>query len=218
MNAMPISERAADRGARRGRQLRTKVVSEFINTRIGHGVSQRELARQVRMSHTKVRRVEAGQAELSIELAARLAAVLGLELNVSVHPDGEPVRDKAHLALLERIRRRVPHEIRWGTEVPMPIAGDRRSADAVIEGAAMAAMVEAETYLGDIQALERGISAKQRDLQIARVILLVADTRHNRHVIANVPELTRRFPIATRACLAALTRGRDPGGDCLLVL
>jgi hypothetical protein len=100
----------------------------------------------------------------------------------------------------------------------MPIVGDRRSADAVIEGADLTAIVEAETRLGDVQALERGISAKQRDLQVARVILLAADTRHNRHVIASVPELTRRFPVGTRACLAALTRGRDPGGDCLLVL
>jgi hypothetical protein len=79
-------------------------------------------------------------------------------------------------------------------------------------------MVEAETRLGDIQALERGIAGKQRDIQIERVVLLVADTRHNRHVIESVPELSRRFPIGTRACLAAFTRGRDPGGDCLVVL
>jgi hypothetical protein len=26
------------------------------------------------------------------------------------------------------------------------------------------------------------------------------------------------FPIATRACLAALGRGDDPGGDCLVIL
>jgi transcriptional regulator with XRE-family HTH domain len=215
---MPLSERAADRGARRGRQLRSKVVSELINARIAHGVSQRELARQLRVSHTKVCHVEAGRSGLSIELAARMAAVLGLELNASVHPDGEPVRDKAHLALLERLRRRLPDALRWRTEVTIPITGDRRSADAVIDGFDVAAMVEAETRLGDIQALERGIAGKQRDMQIERVVLLVADTRHNRHVIESVPELSRRFPIGTRACLAAFTRGRDPGGDCLVVL
>jgi hypothetical protein len=62
------------------------------------------------------------------------------------------------------------------------------------------------------------VGAKQRDLGIARVILLVADTRHNRAVVLRVPELRRRFPVSTRACLAALDKGRDPGGDALVVL
>ena len=100
----------------------------------------------------------------------------------------------------------------------MPIEGDRRSADAVIGLEALEAMVEAETHLDDIQALERGIAAKQRDLGVGRVILLVADTRHNRAVIEGVPELRRRFPIGTRACLFALAAGRDPGGDGLVIL
>jgi DNA-binding XRE family transcriptional regulator len=215
---MPLSERAVDRGARRGRYLRTRAVAELIQARIAGAVSQRELARQVRVSHTKIRRVEAGESDLSLELAARIAAVLGLELNVTVHPDGEPVRDKAHLALLERFRRRLPPGVRWRTEVAIPISGDRRSADAVIDGPGLAAIVEAETRIGDVQALERAIAGKQRDLDVGRAILLAADTRHNRQVIAHVPELARRFPIRTRACLAALARGRDPGGDCLVIL
>lgn len=100
----------------------------------------------------------------------------------------------------------------------MPIEGDRRSADAFMDCAEFEAIVEAETHLDDIQALERGIAGKQRDLGVARVILLVADTRHNRTVIARVAELRRRFPIGTRACLAALASGRDPGGDALVIL
>ncbi len=41
-------------------------------------------------------------------------------------------------------------------------------------------------------------------------ILLVSDTRHNRMVIDQVPELRRQFPVDTRQCLAALGRGLDP--------
>ncbi len=100
----------------------------------------------------------------------------------------------------------------------MPIEGDRRSADALIGGMGVEVMVEAETHLNDIQTLERGIAGKQRDLGVERVILLVADTRHNRAVIAGVPELGRRFPIGTRACLAAVARGLDPGGDGLVIM
>lgn len=62
------------------------------------------------------------------------------------------------------------------------------------------------------------MAAKQRDLGIARVILLVADTRHNRSVIASYPAIRERFPVSTRACLAALARGRVPDGDALVIL
>jgi hypothetical protein len=79
-------------------------------------------------------------------------------------------------------------------------------------------MVEAETRLHDLQALERRVRIKQRDLGVRRVILLVADTRRNRSVLAAHPELIERFSINTRACLAALRSGRDPGGDAIVLL
>ena len=106
-----------------------------------------------------------------------MASVLGLELAVTLHPAGDPVRDKSHLALLARFRKRLHPSIRWRTEVPIPIEGDRRAADAVIGSSIWAAMVEAETQIDDVQALDRKISLKQRDLGLRRVILVVADTR-----------------------------------------
>lgn len=112
----------------------------------------------------------------------------------------------------------MPPSLKLRTEVPVPIEGDLRSADAVIVGNGFIAMIEAETRIDDVQALERRVTAKQRDLGIARVLLLVADTRHNREVILRVPELRRRFPASTRACLAALDKGRDPGRDGLIFL
>jgi hypothetical protein len=100
----------------------------------------------------------------------------------------------------------------------MPISGDLRTADATIAAAERIAIVEAETRLGDIQALERRISTKARDLGVDRVILLVLDSRHNRYVIRSTPELTRRFPVSTRTALRALGRGDLPLDDCLIVL
>jgi hypothetical protein len=146
------------------------------------------------------------------------AAALGLDLHIGLFPSGSPVRDAAHLALIERLRQRVSKGLRWRTEVPMPLPGDLRSADVVIDGPSVDEMVEAETRLDDVQALERRVRLKQRDLAIRRVILLVADTRHNRAVLAAHPELAVRFPISTRACLAALRDGRDPGGDAIVLL
>jgi hypothetical protein len=144
--------------------------------------------------------------------------VLGAELSIGVHPIGAPVRDKAHLALLERFATRLGPAIRWRTEVAVPIPGDLRSADGVAATDEFDAMVEAETRLHDVQAVERRLRAKQRDLGATRAILLIGDTRHNRMVLDHVPDLRVQFPIGTRACLAALARDRDPGGDCLVIL
>jgi hypothetical protein len=135
-----------------------------------------------------------------------------------VHPVGAPIRDKAHVALLGRFAARLAGSISWRTEVPMPIPGDLRSADGLAAGLGFWAIVEAETRLDDIQATERRLRAKQRDLVVNRAILLVADTWHNRAVLKLVPELRAQFPISARSCLAALARGHDPGGDCLVVL
>ena len=163
--------------------------------------------------------METGAAvSLTIDLLAQLAATLGLQLAASLHPDGDPVRDKGHLALLRRFRSRLHPVLRWRTEVPIPMAGDARSGDGLIDGGTWDALVEAETHLGDLQLIERRAAAKQRDLGADYLILLVADTRHNREVLRLHPELRERFPIGTRACLAALASSRPPSGDCLVIL
>ncbi|TAK00789.1 MAG: XRE family transcriptional regulator [Chloroflexota bacterium] len=216
---MPIRESASERGARRGRHLRTRTSSELDDARRRAGLSFRELARRLGVSVDKVQRALRGEpGALTIDFAARLAAVLGQQLSVGLYPDGDPVRDRAHRALLARLRTRLGPGMRWRTEVPIPIAGDQRSGNALIEADGFSALVEAETHLHDIQALERSIAGKQRDLGASRVVLIVSDTRHNREVIRDVVELRRRFPVGTRACLAALGRGRDPGGDALVIL
>lgn len=79
-------------------------------------------------------------------------------------------------------------------------------------------LVEAETHLGDFQALERRISAKARDLGADRVVLLLADTRHNRTVVREVPGVRARFPIDTKTWFRAIARGEDPVGDALVIL
>lgn len=155
---------------------------------------------------------------MTVDLAARVAPVVGLQLASSLYPDGDPVRDRAHLALLARFRARISPALRWRVEVPILIAGDLRSGDALISGAEWAALLEAETRLGDLQLLERRAAAKQRDLNAKHLILLASDTRHNRDVIRLHPELRERFPRDTRTCLSRLGRGDDPGGDSLVIL
>jgi transcriptional regulator with XRE-family HTH domain len=201
------------------RRDRIQVGHEVRVARIAAGLSQRELARMSGVSHAAIGRLERLDVRrITIDRLAVIASVLGLELRVKLYLIGTPVRDAAHLALIDRLRKRVSPHLRLRTEVPVPLPGDMRSADVVIDGPNVEAMIEAETRLNDLQATERRARVKQRDFGIKRLILLVADTRHNRAVLEEHPELVDRFPISTRACLLALRDGRDPGGDALVLL
>ncbi len=199
--------------------MRQRVADELVRTRVGSGISIREVARRIGVSADRIIRAEAGDpGALTIDLAARIAAVVGLQLAISLFPLGDPVRDRAHLALLDRFRRRLHPGFSWRTEVPVPITGDLRSGDGWIVGSFGSILVEAETRLTDVQAVERKTALKKRDLGADRLILLVADTPNNRRVLALHPELREHFLVGTRKCLATLGRGEDPGGDCLVFL
>jgi len=199
--------------------LRQRIGDELTNARLAAGTSVRGVARIVGVSPARIERAERGDpSALTIDLAARIAAAVGLQLGASRYPFGDPVRDRAQQALLSRFRPRLHAALGWRTEVPMPITGDLRAGDAVVEGVFGTILVEAETRLTDLQAAERKAQLKKRDLGADRLILLISDTPTNRRVVALHPELRDRFPIGTRRCLAALARAEDPGGDCLVIL
>ena len=145
------------------------------------------------------------------------AAVVGLDLVIRTYPRGDPIRDAGHARLLERFRQRLHASLSFRTEVPLPIPGDLRAWDAVIDGPGWHLPVEAETVLTDSQALDRKLALKLRDGQFDHVILLVADTSRNREALASMP-LTARFSMSSRAVLAALREGRDPGASGLVIL
>lgn len=216
---MPTFETAIQRGARRGRYLRARTGDELRIARTSAGLSLRRLCAMVGISRTQVMRIERAESpNVGVEVLARIAAVLGLELAVNLFPNGSPVRDAGHLALLGRLRARIGPGLTWRSEVSMPFPGDLRSADGLIDGPGGRVIVEAETRLGDVQALERRIGAKQRDLGATRCLLLVTDSRHNRDVVRDTPWLVTRFPVQARRCLASLARGQIPDGDALVFL
>lgn len=216
---MPVRERPDEIGAARGRFLRQRLSSELRSTRLSSGLSLREVSRRLGVSVGGLGRIErAADGAMTVDMLARYSAILGLELSANVYPNGDPSRDRGHLALLARFRRRLHPSLRWRTEVPIPIVGDLRSGDATVGGRDWDALVEAETRVGDFQLAERKATAKARDLGAVRLILLVADTRHNRTLLKLHPELAERFPITGRACLRALAAGTDPGGDAIVVL
>ncbi len=136
------------------------------------------------------------------------------------YPGGNPIRDAAHRALLERGRLTLPGGVAWRFEVPLPLVGDARAWDAVIDLPAGRVAIEAETRLGDIQAFQRRLALKKRDdPSIGAVILLVGDTRHNRDVLRVHGDAMRpEMPLDQAALVAALSAGWVPRADGILTI
>ena len=221
--AMVTRERVADRGRRRCRKAVRRVAIDGRLARIGAGLSQAEVGHAIGSSHSMVGRFERGEVTYpDLAFLAAYCAVLGLDLALRVYPAGDPIRDRAQLALLERLRARLHPSLRWRTEVPLGIEGDLRAWDAEIRGrqpTQWRARIEAETGIPDGQALERRLNLKTRDDPDGHVVLLVSDTRANRIALRAIREGMRDgFPLDSREILAALRDARDPGGSGIVIL
>lgn len=217
---MPTRERLVERGRAEGRAATAVVLDELRRARLDRSLPQAHVARAVGISPSRYSRIERGKTEnLSIMQAAALLSAVGLRLAVRAYPAGEPIRDQAHVGLLARLRACLHSSLAWQTEVPIPIRGDLRAWDAVIRGLDWQQAVEAETRPRDVQALRRRISLKQRDAGVAAVILLLADTRHNRALVRDYGDTLRPdFPIPGKATLELLRAGLNPGGSSVILL
>ena len=216
---MPITERVADAGSRRGRHLTQVIGNEVRNARRMAGVSQDTLGTAVGLSGSEIGRIERGEASwLTVEHAARLLRVLGLDLWAKTYPVGPPIRDAGHLRLLADFEARLHASIRVHHEWPIPNDRDRRAVDMVMTGLPLRTGLEAETVLADLQALERDMNLKRRDARLERMFLLVRRSPRNRRVLRSADALRRAFPLRTRAVLTALAQGRDPGADGIVVI
>jgi transcriptional regulator with XRE-family HTH domain len=212
--------RASYEAARHARWLLHEIGREVRLARIGAGLRQVDVARRTGSSKSGICRVEHGAvASLSISSLATHAAAVGLRPSVRLFPLGRRLLDGPQLELLARFRARIHPAWSWSTEVPMPIAADLRSGDCRIVVPGCAILVEAFTRLADYQAQTAAAARKKRDLGADRLVLLVAATHANRRAVADAAGVVDgSFPLRTRATMAALAAGRDPGADALVLL
>ena len=180
----------------------------------------RELGAIARLSIAELSRIQRGLSpRVAYETLAEIGAALALDVALRAFPNGQPVRDAAQLALLGRLRAVLPSSTRLRIEVPLGIPGDLRAWDGAIDGIGWWRPVEAESRLRDVQAVQRRTRLKCRDAGVSDVILLVADTRHNRHVLrTHADTLAELFPCRPREVLTALRAGRAPTGSGILIL
>lgn len=216
---MATNERSVDRAALRMRRSLLGLGEELRTARNLAGLTMESVGRAAGFSTAQVSRIERGLVRRADCVGvARLAAAAGLELSLRAYPAGAAIRDRGHVALLGRFRQRVSSIWSWHVEVRV-VRGDPRAFDLVLRSTGVALAVEAETRLYDVQAQARRALAKQSDGSIDRLILLIADTRHNAIVLRDARALLAGdFPLDTRAVLRALGEGRDPGANGIVVL
>ena len=188
------------------------VGGQLRDGRLAANLSQVEVGAAIGVSRSEIGRIERGRAPaVPVKRLARFAAIVGQDLTMRLFPAGQPLRDVAQLALIARFRGLIADRLRWQSEMPLAIPGDRRAWDGAILGPGWTVYIDAETRVHDVQALQRRTTLKARDTPTERWILVLADTRHNRSVVAAVGSLLHQGLPPTQI-LAALAAGRDPGG------
>ena len=217
---MGSQERAVDRGSRLGRAILASLGTEIRNARMSRGLSQSQVAAACGLSQSTIHRVEVAHATgLSLLDLSRVLSAVGLDLTARAYPGGSPVRDAGHAGLLARLRAILPVGTPWTYEVAFPGAGDPRAWDALVRVDGMRVAIEAETRPRDVQDLLRRLALKRRDGGVDRLVLLLADSRHNRTMLRAAGEALRAsFPIGSWLALEDLRAGRPPSDDALVLL
>lgn len=217
---MATKARQVDIGTARGVELIARAGREIRQARMDRGLSLAATGRASALSVSEVSRIERGLvARVSVHDLARLHAVVGLELSLKSYPSGQPIRDVAHVALLEDFRKGLHTSLHWSIEVPLPIPGDRRCWDALIRGDGWQYGVEAETAPRDSQSVARRMQLKERDGRVDGVLLVLRRTVQTRRFVSAAGELLRSaFPVDGTRAIELLRAGVDPGGNAVIVL
>ena len=217
---MAAHEKRTTRAGRRAERELAELGREIRLARLNHDLSQTSAAAAAGMSQPTWSRLEQGRSTgVSVVDLAIALSVIGLDLSVRAYPGGSPIRDRAHLELLARLRQLVAPEVAWATEVPFPGPGDRRSWDALARIARVRIGIEAETRARDSQELKRRLEGKRRDGGVDHLILLLADTRHHRAFLRVAGDDFRAsFPVPGRVALERLAASQDPGGSAIVLL
>lgn len=217
---MPGRERLRSIGDRRGNRLTREFGDGLRELRLGSGLTRRGLAAGMEISESKLARWERGEPpHPDLHDAAVVMRLLGHDFVANWYPAGGALRDVAHARLLGAFVRLLPPSVPRRLEAPIPIPGDLRAWDVLVDLAGVRVGVAAETRLRDWQALLRREEQKMRDSGVRRLLLVLRNSHANRRAVAEAGQAIRQaLPLDGRSTLPALRRGRDPGGSGLLFL
>ncbi len=217
---MAVRSRSID-GARHAWERNAARIGDELRTgRHILGLTLRELSAATGVSKSELSRRELGKSRrLTGEKLAVHGAAVGLRLSISLWPAGGGVRDAAQARYIAAFVSRVGRLWRVRLEAAVPLPGDLRAADVLLQRGTLRIVVEVITRLADLQAQVRSAQHKARDLDATRLIVVVAATHANRNALASTRgALVDAFDLDSRRVLAELAAGRDPGRDAIVVL
>jgi transcriptional regulator with XRE-family HTH domain len=187
------------------------------------GLTQRDLARRLGTSQSRVSRILAGEVALTFATASEIALACGHRVSVRVLPsDGVRLRDSGQLTLAQVIKDQAHGSWRVALELPTGSGPDRRAADMVLINPVEAIMLELERWLRDVQAQLRAAQLKRAALsermgRPVRLVLGVPDTRAMRKALEPFVDLiASALPVGSRRAWACIRSGELLGGDALL--
>jgi len=218
---MSTRTRRGDDAAADARRAVARLTTDLRDARLAADLSLELAARVAGLSSSQLSRLELGRLERpDFEQVWRAASVVGLRPSVVLYPAGSPVRDRAQLALLARFERCLGAGLRMRREIPLPLQGDLRAWDALVEGSDGSFFTEAESHVRDAQALERRLRLKVRDDPRARVVVLVLTrSNHHRAVLTDHRESLRDLlPLDGGAVLRAVRAGRCPPASGIVLV
>jgi transcriptional regulator with XRE-family HTH domain len=212
---MTANDRMRARAAGRARRILAELASEIREARLAAGFSQCVLGGLVGMSGDKIWQIEHERLpSLSISDACQIGAVLGLDFAARVFPNGAHIRDASQSRRLVRLLANVGSPLRYRTDVALPAADNRfelRAWDALVSGCGERTGIELESRLGDVQSVVRRHHLKRRDDPVDHFLFVVADTKHNRRVLAEFQDLMPDLPrLRTATVLRLLASGCHP--------
>ena len=204
--------------------LLARALTDLRTTRVTANVSQARAANALGWSQARLWRTEAGQLQdIGLVALSELASVLGCELSLGVHPIGDPVRDKGQLALGRRFDALLADCWRGTDEVLLPGSGERRAWDKLLRLTGVRPHylvgVDLETRVHDVQQLVRRTRLRERDGHVDAILLVLADTAHDRRIRADlVGALGSDYETPPRGILNCLRVGRRLPGSGVILL
>ncbi len=217
---MATRQDAVTEAGHRAREMLAALIRELRNARLQAALSQSVVARALDVSRPLLGAWEAGRRSPSPTELVEWGAVVGLDVSVRAYPGGSPLRDTGQLRLLDRFRSAVGDAWIFRTEVPVSAdPRDRRAIDGVLARDGRRVGAEAVTRLVDGQSQTRSILLKQQAAGIDCMILVLADTRHNRSALAiGQPTLGPAFPLSGRRAMDALRSGDVPASNAIVLI
>ncbi len=174
-------------GRRRGRALKSRLLRELRDARLIAGISQRTLARELQITQGQVWRIEADAIDdFGVVRLFEIAAILGMEPSVVLHPMGDPIRDSGQQPLGRRFDAMLSSAWHTTNEALLPRPGDRRAWDKLLNLTTYPRRylvgVDLESRVRDIQDLTRRTRLRERDGGVDALLVVLSDSATNRRL------------------------------------